>query len=88
MSHDHLYRLTEHEQRVLPYFAAGMTHQQIAEALGLSVSTVEWYRHGIMQKLPAANKAQMAVWALITKQVEPAQILDIWRQHLPHMVPE
>ena len=51
--------LTEREQEILPLIAAGLTSQQIADKLYLSLATIKWYRKRMLLKFEAANTADM-----------------------------
>ncbi|RRR78644.1 MAG: DNA-binding response regulator [Candidatus Viridilinea halotolerans] len=48
--------LTPQEQRVIQFAAHGQTNAQIAQAMGLSPSTVKHYLRSACQKLRAANR--------------------------------
>jgi two-component system response regulator NreC len=56
--------LSEREHEVLRLLALGHTNQEIAEALYLSVRTVETHRAHIMQKLRITTRAQLVRYAL------------------------
>ncbi|MBU5355209.1 response regulator transcription factor [Paenibacillus barcinonensis] len=50
--------LTQNEQRVLKLVAAGQTNTEIAQAMHLSVRTVETYLNKIYRKLDVRNRAE------------------------------
>lgn len=50
--------LTGRELEVLQYIARGMTNQQIADTLVLSLGTVKWYTGQIYGKLNVSNRTQ------------------------------
>ncbi|RMF00597.1 MAG: DNA-binding response regulator, partial [Chloroflexi bacterium] len=50
--------LTEQEQRVLHLIVAGKSNREIADELVITVGTVKWHVHNILQKLGAANRPQ------------------------------
>lgn len=52
-------RLTTREQQVLERIVAGRLNKQIADDLGISIKTVEAHRANIMEKLGAANLADL-----------------------------
>jgi len=55
--------LSQREQEVLSMLADGMTNKQVAEALFLSVKTVETYRSRIMKKHQLADRAELVSFA-------------------------
>lgn len=56
-------KLSERETEVLRNLAAGMTNQQIADQLFLSVKTIETYRSRLKKKLGIKDRAEIvAVW--------------------------
>ena len=56
--------LSEREHEVLRLLALGHTNQEIAEALYISVRTVETHRAHIMQKLRITTRAELVRYAL------------------------
>jgi len=50
--------LSEQEIRVLRFIVAGMTNQEIAAELYISVGTTKWHVHNILQKMGVNNRAQ------------------------------
>jgi DNA-binding NarL/FixJ family response regulator len=56
--------LTKREVEVLQLVASGLTNQQIARKLLLSVSTVKKYLRRILSKLGVSNRTQAAIKAL------------------------
>ncbi|MAG36246.1 MAG: DNA-binding response regulator [Dehalococcoidia bacterium] len=57
-------RLTEREREVLQLVAEGLTNQEIADRLIISVKTVETHRAHIMTKLDLASRAELVQYAL------------------------
>jgi two-component system response regulator NreC len=57
-------RLTARQREVLRLLALGHTNQEAAEALGLSVRTVETHRAHVMQKLRISSRAELVRYAL------------------------
>ncbi len=55
--------LTEREQEVLAFIGDGKTNQEIADAIRLSVHTVQSHRSNIMKKLDLHNRAQLVTYA-------------------------
>lgn len=55
--------LTEREREVLQLLAMGMTNQQVADQLVLSVRTVETHRARIMDKLGIKGRAALVAYA-------------------------
>jgi two-component system response regulator NreC len=56
--------LTNREKEILKYIADGNTNQEIADALVLSVATVQTHRANIMQKLGLHNSAELVKYAI------------------------
>ena len=52
-------KLSEREREILTLFARGLTHRQIAEALRLSVKTVETYRSRLGDRFGARTRAEL-----------------------------
>jgi predicted ATPase/DNA-binding CsgD family transcriptional regulator len=55
--------LSPREREVAALIARGLTNRQIAGALFISVRTVDTHTAGIMRKLDAASRSQIAAWA-------------------------
>lgn len=55
--------LTPREREVLTHIAQGESNAQIAEALYLSVKTVEWHRTNLMSKCHAHNVVELVNYA-------------------------
>lgn len=51
-------QLTERENEILGHLTAGLTDQQIADELFLSLNTVKWYNRQIYSKLGVSNRTQ------------------------------
>ena len=51
--------LTSREREILPLIASGLTSQQIADKIYLSLPTVKWYRKRLFEKIGAANVAEL-----------------------------
>jgi ATP/maltotriose-dependent transcriptional regulator MalT len=58
LSRDALARLTAREQQVLEMAAHGLTNQQIAEGLSVSIHGVKFHLATIYRKLSVANRTQ------------------------------
>lgn len=56
--------LTPREQEVLTYIAEGYTNREIAEALVISVKTVDRHRENIMQKLNLHSRVELVKYAI------------------------
>ena len=59
-----LNQLSEREKEVLIQVARGLTNQQIAESLFMSISTVKTHIQNIFQKLDLPNRTEAAVFAV------------------------
>jgi|YNPNPStandDraft_1061719.scaffolds.fasta_scaffold01965_11 two-component system response regulator NreC len=57
-------RLTPREEEVLIRIAEGLTNQEIAEQLVLSVKTVDRHRENIMRKLKLHRRAELVKYAI------------------------
>ena len=51
--------LSDRETDILPLIAQGLTSQQIADRLFLSLPTIKWYRRRLLMKFDAKNTAEM-----------------------------
>ncbi|MBO4466753.1 MAG: LuxR family transcriptional regulator [Bacteroidales bacterium] len=51
--------LSAREKEILPLIAAGLTSQQIADKIYLSLPTIKWYRKRLFEKLGATNAADL-----------------------------
>lgn len=58
--------LTEREEEILHQVAKGSTNAEIADELFISLSTVKFHLAGIMTKLRARNRVEIAMWAYET----------------------
>lgn len=56
--------LTSREREVLQLLAEGLSNQEIAAQLNISVKTVETHRSNMMRKLGANNKTELVKYAL------------------------
>jgi len=56
--------LTPRETQVLRVIALGLSNQEIADALGISVETVKEHVQNLLRKLALGDRTQAAVWAL------------------------
>jgi DNA-binding NarL/FixJ family response regulator len=63
--------LTGREQQILKMIAEGKTNRAIADALGLSVKTVESHRSKIMQKLNIHRTAELIRYSIRHKIISP-----------------
>lgn len=58
--------LTTREEEVLATVARGLTNAEIAQELCISLSTVKTHLAGLMGKLGARNRVDLAIWAYET----------------------
>lgn len=63
--------LTEREEEVLVTVARGRTNSEIADELHISLSTVKFHLAGLMSKLAARNRVEIAMWAYETNRFRP-----------------
>jgi two-component system response regulator NreC len=66
-------RLTNREQEVLQFTAAGFTNQEIAAKLIISPKTVDTYRQRIMEKLNLHHRSELVRYALKTGLLTAAE---------------
>ena len=50
--------LTQAQLEVLRHVDAGLSNQEIAAALAISLATVKWHLHQVFQKLGARNRTE------------------------------
>src|SRR5438874_12774683 len=55
--------LSEREQEILKRLSAGLSDQQIADELFLSLNTIKWYNRQIYSKLGVKSRTQAIAWA-------------------------
>jgi DNA-binding NarL/FixJ family response regulator len=55
--------LTEQELNILALIVGGKTYQQIADELVITLGTVKWHVHNILQKLGINNRTQATIRA-------------------------
>ena len=56
--------LTPREEDVLALVARGLSNTEIATELFISLGTVKTHLAGLMTKLDARNRVELAIWAL------------------------
>ena len=61
--------LTNREEAVLDSVARGRTNSEIADDLYISISTVKTHLAGLMRKLDARNRVELAMWAYGTGRI-------------------
>lgn len=78
-------KLTEREQEILARLAHGLSDQQIADELFLSLNTVKWYNRQIYGKLGVSRRTQAIARARELRLYggETADAPDHIRDHLP-----
>jgi predicted ATPase/DNA-binding CsgD family transcriptional regulator len=73
--------LNEREKAILQRLSAGLSDQQIAEELFLSVNTVKWYNHQMYSKLGVSSRTQAIAWAKDCGVVDSGTSLPLSRSH-------
>lgn len=66
VAHSQLEQLTEREREVLTLIAHGLTNQQIAEKLFISIKTVQAHRANLMEKLDLHDAVELTKFAIKT----------------------
>lgn len=64
--------LSDREEEVLHAVARGLTNQDIADALFISLSTVKTHVAALQLKLSMRNRVELAAWAWQTGRVSPS----------------
>jgi DNA-binding NarL/FixJ family response regulator len=68
--------LTDREREVLRLVAEGLTTPEIAEALNLSVNTVQTHRRRIMEKLNLHSRVELIKYAIRRGLIQAATLLE------------
>jgi DNA-binding NarL/FixJ family response regulator len=68
--------LTDREREVLRLVAEGLTTPEIAEALNLSVNTVQTHRRHIMEKLNLHSRVELIKYAIRRGLIQAATLLE------------
>jgi DNA-binding NarL/FixJ family response regulator len=63
-------KLSSREIEILKYFAGGMSNQEIADKLFISIRTVESHKNHIMQKLELKSTVELIKYAIKNKIVD------------------
>ena len=71
---DNDHKLSGREVEILQHVASGLTNQEIADTLFLSVHTVTTHRKNITKKLGIKSVSGLTVYALMNKLVSPLDI--------------
>ena len=64
--------LTDRETQVLRLVSEGLTSREVADRLGLSVKSVENYKHRIFEKLDVQSQSQAVAVALRSGLIPPS----------------
>jgi len=57
-------KITRREIDVISHLAEGLTSPEIAKVLQISSHTVDWYIHGLQEKMRAKNRQHVVALAL------------------------
>jgi DNA-binding NarL/FixJ family response regulator len=63
--------LTDREKEVLQLLAEGRSNKEVANVLGVGVSTVETHRMNLMQKLNLHSTAEIVLYAVRKRIIPP-----------------
>lgn len=80
--------LTQREREVLRLAAAGLTYQEIAEALCVTERTARTHMFAITSKLEVSSGSMARLFGLFAGIITPGEIVDVWRVHRPEMLAE
>lgn len=80
--------LTECEEELLPFLAAGWSNQEIALQRSVSERTIRTHVSNILSKLQTTNRTTVALWALATGKVSMEQAVVLMSKHQPHLLAE
>ena len=69
--------LTAREIEVLGCLAAGMSNQQVASSLGISIRTVTVHVSNLLRKTRSASRTEAALWALRHRIATPTRHDDL-----------
>ncbi len=75
--------LTQREQEILSRIIAGMSNQQIAEELVITVGTVKWYVNQIFRKLNVRSRVQAIVKARELNLIVPGNGTALFASVIP-----
>jgi DNA-binding CsgD family transcriptional regulator len=78
--------LTPRETDITKRVACGLRSDQIARLECVSERTVRSHLQRIYDKLGIVGRTQLAVWALVSGVIEPAEVIAAWREHLPEVL--
>ncbi|MCI0710658.1 MAG: LuxR C-terminal-related transcriptional regulator [Chloroflexi bacterium] len=84
MTNQILEPLNEREQEILRMMAEGLSNQQIAADLWLSVNTVKWYARSIYDKLEVNSRTQAIAAA---RSLGLLDAIDSSALHTPYVLP-
>lgn len=74
---------SEREYEALVLATAGLTVEQIAEAMGVHRATVSSYIYRWMERIGVQGRPMLTAWAIATGVVEMAQIWELWELYAP-----
>ena len=63
-------KITTREHEILNHIVYGKSNQEIADALAISIKTVEWHRLNLMKKMGAHKTADLVRYAFTHHMVE------------------
>src|SRR5687767_14077266 len=85
------HRITEREQEILALLAEGLSNQEIADRIVLSLTNVKWYNHQIFRKLGVDNRARAVLRAhelnLLSKPSPDSSKRGVPNEHSPLVNP-
>jgi len=83
-------QLTDREVEILNLIAQGLTNQEIAKKLFLSLETIRWYTKRIYSKMYVSNRTQAAALAremgLLSDNLTPDSVPKLPKSNLPAQV--
>ncbi len=64
------YKLSQREHEILKYFAEGLSNQEIADKLFISIRTVESHKNHVMQKLELKSTVELIKYSIKNKIID------------------
>ena len=66
--------MSPREEQLVKLFGQGLSNEEIAKKLGLSVATVQGHRRNVMAKVGVRSTPELIIWSLQNGFVRQSQI--------------